>query len=77
MTGLPVCCAGEGYPGIAHDLLVARRERDEAQERLRDVVSQFNMWSEDANDGEFAYWRSDGLMVACVKARSYLAGVGS
>ena len=44
------------------------------REALERVVREFDMWSEDANDGTYAYYRSDGLMTACVNARAAIAG---
>ncbi len=56
-------------------LEAAEAQRDTLAKALGEVVYQFNMWSEDANDGTYAYYKSDGLMAACVAARAALAGV--
>ena len=42
-------------------------ERDRYQTALREVVKQYDLWSEDANDGTYAYYRSDGPMMASRK----------
>jgi hypothetical protein len=53
----------------------AIRERDEARKVLEEVATAFTAWSEDWNDGTYAYWKSDDLMVACAHAQSVLASL--
>jgi hypothetical protein len=60
---------------VALDALVAENQR--LRGALEAVASAFTAWSEDWNDGTYAYYKSDDLMVACVAARAYLAGTPS
>ena len=39
---------------------------------LEAVVTAYTAWAEDHNDGTYAYYKSDDLMVACVAAREAL-----
>jgi hypothetical protein len=59
----------------ALDALVAENQR------LRDagqtVATAFTAWAEDWNDGTYAYYKSDDLMVACVALRAALDGTPS
>jgi deoxyribodipyrimidine photolyase len=57
------------------DALVA--ENQQLRDALEAVASAFTAWSEDWNDGTYAYYKSDDLMVACVAARAALAGTPS
>jgi hypothetical protein len=54
----------------ALDVLVA--ENQQLRGALEAVASAFTAWSEDWNDGTYAYYKSDDLMVACVAARAAL-----
>jgi hypothetical protein len=56
----------------ALDALVAEHQR--LRDALEAVATAFTAWSEDWNDGTYAYYKSDDLMVACVAARAALAG---
>jgi hypothetical protein len=57
------------------DALVAENQR--LRDALEAVASAFTAWSEDWNDGTYAYYKSDDLMVACVAARAALDGTPS
>jgi hypothetical protein len=59
----------------ALDALVA--ENQQLRDALGAVSTAFTAWSEDWNDGTYAYYKSDDLMVACVAARAALAGTPS
>ncbi len=55
-----------------NDALLAENQR--LREKGQAVADAFAAWSEDWNDGSYAYYKSDDLMVACVKLREALAG---
>jgi hypothetical protein len=57
------------------DALVAENQR--LRDALEAVASAFTAWSEDWNDGTYAYYKSDDLMVACIAARTALRGTPS
>ena len=48
----------------------------ETREALRAIVREYDLWSEDANDGEFRLWDLDRLVMAIVNARAALARAG-
>ena len=45
----------------------------DARDAAARVVDEYHKWSEDANDGEFAIWRSEDLINAIIALRSLLA----
>ncbi len=49
-------------------------EVDRYREALIEVLHEYDLWAEDANDGEFAIWSRDNFMAAFVKARRALVG---
>lgn len=71
-----------GYAGDTTNELRETRERVEAAEAERDrlraaaaeVVHQYHLWSEDANDGTYALWEKDGLINAIIALRDAMGG---
>ena len=45
----------------------------EAVKALRPIIREYDLWAEDANDGEFRLWDLDRLVMAIVNARAALA----
>ena len=42
------------------------------REAAEQVLREYDLWAEDANDGEFALWSSDRLMAAFMRLREAL-----
>ncbi len=59
---------------VQGQLFDALAENQRLREKGQAVADAFAAWSEDWNDGSYAYYKSDDLMVACVKLREVLAG---
>jgi len=50
-------------------------ERDRLREALKPIVHEYDLWAEDAGDGEFRLWDLDRLVVAIVNARAALRAI--
>jgi hypothetical protein len=61
----------------AEEIDVFDAENQQLRDALEAVSTAFTAGSEDWNDGTYAYYKSDDLMVACVAARAALDGTPS
>lgn len=48
---------------------------EELREAARKTLDEYDLWAEDANDGEFAIWSRDALMASFVALRQALAAL--